>query len=88
VPPAILTALVSQHWGRFRGRPWALASERTLAAIGMGLMAGGCYTLARSAIHDVHAGAIAVGAALALMTLRVSPLPVVLAAGLVGWLLG
>ena len=88
VPPAILTALVSQHWGRFRGRPWALASERTLAAIGMGLMAGGCYTLARSAIHDVHAGAIAVGAGLALMMSRVSPLPVVLAAGLVGWLLG
>src|SRR4030095_6389884 len=54
VPPAILTALVSQHWGRFRGRPWALASEHTLDAIGMGLVGGGCYTRARAAPRDAR----------------------------------
>jgi chromate transporter len=88
VPTAILTAIVSRHWSRLRGRPWALAAERTLAPIGMGLMAGGVYTLARSAIHDVRAAGIALGAALALATGRVPPLAVVLAAGLAGWLLG
>jgi chromate transporter len=88
VPTAVLTAVVSRHWSRLRGRPWALAAERTLAPIGMGLMAGGVYTLARSAIHDVRAAGIALAAALALATGRVPPLVVVLAAGLAGWLLG
>lgn len=88
VPAGLLTAFVSQHWAGLRGRPWALTAERTLSAIGMGLMAGGVYTLARSAIHDVRTAAIAIGAALALATLRVPPVVVVLAAGLAGWLLG
>jgi chromate transporter len=88
VPAAALTALVSQHWAGLRGRPWAITAERTLSAIGMGLMAGGVYTLARSAIHDVRTAAIAVAAAVALATMRVPPVVVVLAAGLAGWALG
>jgi chromate transporter len=88
VPAAMLTALVSQHWAGLRGQPWALTVERTLSSIGMGLMAGGVYILARSAIHDVRTAAIAVCAAVALATVRVPPVVVVLAAGLAGWLLG
>jgi len=88
VPAAALTALVSQHWAGLRGRPWAITAERTLSAIGMGLMAGGVYTLARSAIHDARTAAIAVVAAVALATLRVPPVVVVLTAGLAGWVLG
>jgi chromate transporter len=88
VPAAALTALVSQHWAGLRGRPWAITAERTLSAIGMGLMAGGVYTLARSAIHDMGTAAIAVAAAVALATMRVPPVVVVLAAGLAGWARG
>jgi chromate transporter len=88
VPAGMLTAFVSRHWTTLRGRPWALTAERTGSAIGMGLMAGGVYTLARSAIHDWRTGAIAVGAALAMLSARMPPVAVVLAAGLAGWLLG
>ena len=85
VPPAIVTAVVAQRWRRVRGRPWAMAAESTLAPIGIGLMAGGVYTLARSAIHDPFAGAVAAAAAIALALRPVPPVAVVLAAGLAGW---
>jgi len=64
-----------------------MAVERTLAPIGIGLMAGGVYTLARSAIHDAFTAGIAVAAAIALVLRPVPPLAVMLAAGLAGWLL-
>ena len=85
VPPAIVTAVVAQRWRRVRGRPWAMAAERTLAPIGIGLMAGGVYTLARSAIYDPFTGAVAAAAAIALALRPVPPVAVVLAAGLAGW---
>ncbi|HET6368954.1 MAG TPA: chromate transporter, partial [Pseudomonadales bacterium] len=85
VPPAIVTAVVAQRWRRVRGRPWAMAAERTLAPIGIGLMAGGVYTLARSAIHDPFTAAVAAAAAIALALRPVPPVAVVLAAGLAGW---
>jgi chromate transporter len=85
VPPAIVTAVVAQRWPRVRGRPWAMAAERTLAPIGIGLMAGGVYTLARSAIHDPFTAAVAAAAAIALALRPVPPVAVVLAAGLAGW---
>jgi chromate transporter len=87
IPAAALTAVLARHWSRVRGRPWALAAERTLAPIGIGLMAGGVYTLARSAIHDGRAAAIAAAAALLLATGRVPPIVVIAAAGLAGLLL-
>ena len=48
-------------------------------------MAGGVYTLARSAIHDPFTGAVAAAAAIALALRPVPPVAVVLAAGLAGW---
>jgi chromate transporter len=86
VPPAIVTAVVAHRWRRIRGRAWAMAVERTLAPIGIGLMAGGVYTLARSAIHDTFTAGIAVAAALALALRPVPPIAVMLAAGIAGWL--
>ena len=62
-----------------------MAAERTLAPIGIGLMAGGVYTLARSAIHDPFTAAVAAAAAIALALRPVPPVAVVLAAGLAGW---
>ena len=85
VPPAIVTAVAAHRWRRVRGRPWAMAAERTLAPIGIGLMAGGVYTLARSAIHDPFTAGVAAAAALALALRPVPPVAVVLLAGLAGW---
>ena len=52
VPTSVLAIVISHHWQQWRGRPWAVAAERALLPVGVGLMAGGVYTLARTAIHD------------------------------------
>ena len=62
--------------------------ERALAPVGMGLMAAGVYTLAQSALHDVLTVALALATAVALAARWAPPMLVVVAAGLVGWLLG
>src|SRR5439155_1384970 len=51
VPTSSLTGLIARRWERLRRRPWALATERALAPVGIGPMAAGVYTLARSAVH-------------------------------------
>ena len=67
----------------------ALASELGSGClpVGIGLMAGGVYTLARTAIHDAVTASLAVGTALVVATDRVPPVLVILVAGGVGWLL-
>ena len=86
LPASILTALIAGSWARLRHRPWALAAERALLPVGIGLMAAGVYTLARAGIRDVPAAAIAVLAAAALWTGRAPAITVVLAGGAIGWL--
>jgi chromate transporter len=88
LPTSLVTVIVTDRWQRWRGHRWADAVERALAPVGMGLMAAGVYTLARSALHDVLTVALALTAALVLATRRAPPMLVVLVAGLVGWLLG
>ena len=86
LPASLLTALVARHWASIRERPWATVVERGLVPIGIGLMAAGVYTLARSGIHDLPTALMAAAAGLVLWTRRVPALAVVLAGGLVGWL--
>jgi chromate transporter len=88
LPTSSLTALVARRWERLRGAPWALAAERALAPVGIGLMAAGVWTLARGAVHDGVTAALAGVAALLLTAQWVPPVAVVLAGGVVGWLLG
>jgi chromate transporter len=87
VPTSILAIVVSHHWQQWRTRPWAAIAERALVPVGIGLMAGGVYTLARTAIHDGVTAALAVATALAVASDRLPPVLVVLAAGAVGWIL-
>ncbi|MBI1727293.1 MAG: chromate transporter [Candidatus Rokubacteria bacterium] len=88
LPVCILTAVIARHWETLRERPWALACERALAPIGIGLMAAGVYTLARSGIQDRATGALAILAAAVLYGRWLPPIALVLAAGFVGWLAG
>ena len=87
LPTSILAIVVSHHWQQWRTRPWAATAERALIPVGIGLMAGGVYTLARTAIHDGVTAALAVGTALVVATDRVPPVVAVLAAGGIGWIL-
>ena len=88
LPVSILTATVARHWETLRDRPWARACEHALAPIGIGLMAAGVYTLARSAVQDWTTGALAILAAVILYGRWLPTHALVLAAGLVGWLAG
>jgi chromate transport protein ChrA len=86
VPTALITAVVARRWAALRHRPWAAAAERALLPIGIGLMAAGVYTLARSGIRDVPAGLIAAAAGLVAATHRVPVAVIVLGAGVIAWL--
>jgi chromate transporter len=88
LPTSLLTALVARRWARLRDRPWALAAERALAPVGIGLMGAGVYTLARSAVHDWSTSARAAAATVVLAARWLPPVVVVLVGGLVGWLVG
>jgi chromate transporter len=87
LPTSILAVVVSHHWQRWRTRRWAAIAERALIPVGVGLMAGGVYTLARTAIHDGVTLALAGLTALAVASDRVPPVLAILAGGALGWLL-
>ena len=86
LPTAIITAVITQHWGLLRDRPWARAAERALAPVGIGLMAAGVYTLGRTGVHDWPSAALAAMAAGVMFVRRVPPVLAVVAAGFIGWL--
>jgi chromate transporter len=88
LPTALLTAIITRHWATLRDRPWARACERGLAPIGIGLMAAGVYTLARTGIHDWATGSLALLTAAVLYFGWLPPFLLVLGAGLAGWLAG
>ena len=87
LPTSLVTFVVADRWRRWRGQPWAVAVERALAPVGMGLMAAGVYTLARSALHDAPTVALALATALVLAARWMPPMLAILVAGVVGWLL-
>jgi chromate transporter len=87
-PSSVLAALAARQWSALRERPWARVAERVITPVGIGLMAGGAYTLLRSGVHDVPTAAIAL-VALAALWLRVAPpIVVVVLGGLAGWFFG
>jgi chromate transporter len=88
LPTSLMAVVVADRWRRWRSHRWTQAVERALAPVGMGLMAAGVYTLARSALHDALTVALALGAAAVLATRWAPPMLVVVVAGVVGWLLG
>ena len=88
LPTSVVTVIVADRWQRWRWHPWAAAMERALAPVGMGLMAAGVYTLARSALHDTLTIVLALLTAAVLATRWAPPMLAVVIAGVVGWLLG
>lgn len=88
LPTSLATWLMTRQWEQLRSRPWAMAAERALAPVAIGLMAAGVYTVARSAVTDIPSALFAVGAAVILAKRWLPAAAVVLAAGLLSWLLG
>ena len=83
-PTALLTALVTERWARLGD--WGLMEllRGTLAPVALGLLAAGCYTLARLGVQDPLTAGIALGALVAVGWRGWSPALVVVAGGLVG----
>jgi chromate transporter len=86
LPTSLLTLVLAEHWGRLRTRPWAVAFERALPPLAVGLMAAGVYTVGRSAVTDVRTAVLAAAAALVLARRWLPAAAVVLAAGAASWL--
>ena len=86
LPTSLLAWIVTDRWEQLRGRPWAVAVERALAPLGIGLMAAGVYTLARTALVGPLTVALALAAFLLLSRGWLPPVVVVIAAGAVAWL--
>ena len=86
VPTSFLMWIIAHRWDRLRGRPWALAVERALPPIAIGLMAAGVYTVGRSAVTDLPTALLAIAAAIVLVRRWLPAAAVVLAAGLSSWL--
>jgi chromate transporter len=87
LPTSLLTWIVASRWQRLQSRPWALAAERSLAPLAVGLMAAGVFTVGRSAIADVPTIVLAGAACIAIAKRWLPAVVVVLAAGFANWLL-
>ena len=87
LPASLLAGLVARHWKDTTERGWARTAERALHPIGIGLMASGAWTLGRSAIHDWPTAGVTLAALAVLGLGRVPPIVVVIAAGLIVWML-
>ena len=81
LPSAIMSSLVAARWEALRGARWFPAIQRGLAAVTLGLILAGTFTIVRVAIVDAASAAIAVVSFLALWRWRLHPAVVILAGG-------
>ena len=86
LPTSFLMWIIAHRWARLHGRPWTLAVERALPPLAIGLMAAGVYTVGRSAVTDLPTALLAIAAAIVLVRRWLPAAGVVLAAGLLSWL--
>jgi chromate transporter len=87
LPPLILVGLLVHTWDRFADSPWAIAANRTLAPMSVGLIAAGLRTVAAPLVGDPLAILGIVVATVVILRFRISPAAVVVSAGLL-WMVG
>ncbi len=84
-PSCLLTFAVSKIWLRFGDAPWRKPVENGLVPVTVGLMLAGGYLITRSADDSIMAFVITGATALIVLTTRIHPLWVFVAAGLLGF---
>jgi chromate transporter len=87
LPSALLSMLAAAHWERLRRWPWLAALQRAFAALALGLLIAGAYTITRVAVVDATSALVAAGALLLLWRYRLQPALVILLGGLAAALL-
>jgi chromate transporter len=86
LPACALTLGASRLWVHFAGSPWREAVQRGLAPVAIGLMAAGVIAIARVATRDAATIALAAAVTVILLWRHVNPALLILAGGLLGWL--
>jgi chromate transporter len=84
-PCCTLSYFVAQVWQRFRGAPWRRAVEVGLAPITVALVLSTGWVLMRGATTGWRAYAISIATAVLVLSARVNPLWLFLAAALLGF---
>jgi chromate transporter len=82
-PSAALMAAVVANWHRLRGSPWLVSFRRAVAAVTLGLVAAGSYSIVRIAVTDLPSALVAACAFVVLWRWKLHPALVILAGGLV-----
>lgn len=83
-PTAIITLVVGRVWRRLEGWPWRDAVQRGLAPVSVGLILGGCISLAKGALTGWVAMAIAIAVFALVLCTRINPALLVLGGALIG----
>jgi chromate transporter len=86
VPSSALALVAGRGWQHLSGWPWRESIRRGLAPITIGLMTAGVISLARVALVDGRAIALAVVAGVVLLARNVNPVFVIAACGAAGWI--
>jgi len=86
LPSSLLTFGANRLWHRVQGSPWQTAVQRGLAPITIGLMCSGVVTLAKVALVNVTTVLIAAAVLVILLRRHVNPGLLIVASGLLGWL--
>ena len=88
-PTCVLAFFVGRVWDRFKDARWRIAIQAGLVPVSLGLIGASAFVLARSADHNVYAGALTALTALVGFASRLNPLWLFAAGGvlgLTGWL--
>jgi chromate transporter len=86
LPAGLLTFGAGRLWIRLEGWPWRLAIQRGLAPVSIGLMLAGTITIARVAFDNLTSVAMAAAVLVILLSRHINPAYLILASGVVGWL--
>ena len=83
-PTAVITLAIGRLWRRLEGWPWRDAIHRGLEPVSVGLVIGGCISLARGALTGWVTIAIALAVFAVVLRTRINPTVLVLGAAVVG----
>jgi chromate transporter len=88
VPAGVITFFAGRLWDRFAGSPWRTALAHGLGPMTIGLMLAGIVSIERSVMEGEGwlPYAIAAAVALILPRVKINPIVLILAGGLVTWL--
>ena len=83
-PAAVLSWWIADLWERFKESPWRIAIQKAIAPLVVGLTLSGGYVLCTPSTPDWRLWAIAAASATAFLTLKINPLWILAAGGMIG----